>query len=53
MTSIMDEAQSLQGLTYKVCSTTSPEFVVFGSFILVFGISAIMHQRLVAVKEDT
>ena len=39
MKSMMNVAQILQGLNYKVCSTTSPNFTVLGLFILVFGIS--------------
>ena len=42
-------AQILQDLSYKVCSTMLPNFTSFGLFILVFGISAIIHQQLVAI----
>ena len=41
-------AQILQGFSYEVCSATSPNFIAFGLFILVFGISAFMHHQLVA-----
>ena len=34
----MNVAQILQGLSYIVCSTTSPNFTAFGSFILAFRI---------------
>ena len=44
----MDMVKILQGLGYKlVCSTTLPRFFAFGLFILVFKISAIIHQQLV------
>ena len=46
---MMDVAQILQGLSYKVRFTTSPSFFAFGLFILVFEISAIIHQQLVAM----
>ena len=41
----MDVAQILRGLSYKVCSTTFPKFVIFG-FTLVFIMSAIIDQSL-------
>ena len=35
---MMNVAQILQGLSYKVCSTMSPNVFECGLFILVFGI---------------
>ena len=49
MNSMMNVAQVWQGLIYWVCSITIPNVAAFGSFILVFGTSAIMHQHLVAM----
>ena len=43
----MDVAQILQGLSYKVRSTSLPNFFAFGLSIQVFGISTIIHQQLV------
>ena len=34
----MNVVQISQGLGYKICSTTSPNFFPFGSFVLVFEI---------------
>ena len=48
----IDMAQILQGLSYKVYFTTSSKFFQFGIFILVFGISAIKHQQLVAMLQE-
>ena len=42
--------QTLQGLSHKVCSTTSLKFLVFGSFILAFEIFAIEHQQFVVMQ---
>ena len=42
-------AQIWQGLSYKIHSTTLPKFFTFGPFILVSGISVIIHQQLVAM----
>ena len=44
----MDVAQISQDLSSKVCSTMLSKFFAFGLSILVLGISAIMHQQLVA-----
>ena len=41
----MDVGQFLQGFHYKVYSAILPKFFAFGLFILVFGISAIIHQQ--------
>ena len=43
-------AQILQGLSHKVCSTTSLTFLAFGSFILAFEIFAIIHQQFVVMQ---
>ena len=43
-------AQTLQGLSHKVCSTTSLTFLVLGSFILAFEIFAIVHQHFVVMQ---
>ena len=40
-------ARILQGLSHKVCSTTSLKVLAFGSFILTFEIFAIIYQQLV------
>ena len=48
----MSVAQISQGLSYKICSTTSPKLFPFGSFVLVFEISAIIHQQLVAMLRE-
>ena len=40
-------AQILQGLSHKVCSTTSLKVLAYGSLILTFEIFAIIHQQLV------
>ena len=37
---MVNVAQILQGLSYKVCSTMSPNFIAFGLFILVIEISS-------------
>ena len=44
-----DMAQILQGLSYKVCSTLLPKFVVIESSVLIMGKSAIFNQCLVAI----
>ena len=44
----MDVAQTLQGLSYKVCSTIPQKYVTFGFFTLAFKISTIKDQQLVA-----
>ena len=41
-------AQILQGLSYKV-STISPKVFAFETFALVFGMSPITYQQLVAM----
>ena len=45
----MDGAQILHGVNYKVCFTMSPIVFAFGLFILDSGMSAIIHQQLVAM----
>ena len=42
-------AQILQGLSYKVFSTILPKFFELGLFILVFEISAIIHQQFIDI----
>ena len=42
-------AQSLQGLSYDVCSTNIATFFALRLFIPVFGIDAIIHQQLAAM----
>ena len=48
----MNAAQILHDLCYNVCSTTLPIFFAFGLFTVVFGISAIIHQQLVATPRE-
>ena len=47
-----DMAQILQGLSYKVCFTMSPNFFAFGFSVIVFGMSAIIYQQLVAMSQE-
>ena len=44
----MDEAQILQGLSYKVCSNILSEHFAFDYSLLFLG-TAIIHQHLVAM----
>ena len=46
----MNMVQILQGLSYKVCSTTSPNSNAFELLILVFGISTIIHPQLTLTR---
>ena len=50
MKSGMNEAQIVQGLSYKVCSTASLKFCAFA--FQVFEIPAIIHQQLVGMLRE-
>ena len=45
-------AQTLQGLSQKVCSTISLKFLVFGSFILALEILPLNTNSLLLCRED-
>ena len=45
----MDVAKTSEGFSYNVCSTILPKIFTFGSFILVFGKTTIIHQQPVAM----
>ena len=47
---MMDVTQILQSLSHKVWSNTPPDFIVFALFILLFELSNIIHQQLVAMS---
>ena len=47
--SMINVAQILQGLSYKVFSKTSPNFIAFGLFILLFGIPLLGHMGFVVI----
>ena len=49
---MIDLAQISQDPSCKVYSTVSQNFFAFGLLTLVFGISAIIHQQLVAILRE-
>ena len=51
MSAIAGRCERKAGFSYNVCSAMSPNFTIFGLFILVFEISAIIQKQLVAMLQ--